>query len=193
MFVQRSPATATQQTELAIHVLDRWVDLSPHVTLCVPDLNCVVVLSIGEHSTHFDQKVITNRGKARVCGRVLTRWDQGDFICFWVEDLTFLEDFLIICHASNYVDQLFVVDNTMTGSWHNKLSNFKKRSFLMAILIDDLTLPEGIDNSASKDINRPFLSGHCAMKRWNREIDIQRNNIPLNRFRLLNLIDIDLM
>ena len=81
----------------------------------------------------------------------------------------------------------------MTGSWHNKLSNFKKRSFLMAILIDDLTLPEGIDNSASKDINRPFLSGHCAMKRWNREIDIQRNNIPLNRFRLLNLINIDLM
>ena len=55
MFVQRSPATATQQPELAIHVLDRRVDLSPHVTLSVPDLNCVVVLSIGEDSAHFDQ------------------------------------------------------------------------------------------------------------------------------------------
>ena len=53
IFVQGSPTTATQQSELAVHVFNGWVNLCPHVALGVPDFDGVVVFPIGEHSTHF--------------------------------------------------------------------------------------------------------------------------------------------
>jgi hypothetical protein len=48
--VERSPTTTTEQSELAIHVFDGWVDFSPHVGLDDVYFYGVVVLAIRENS-----------------------------------------------------------------------------------------------------------------------------------------------
>ena len=54
IIVERCPSTTTQKAELAIHVLDGWIDLGPIVASGIPYLYSVIVLAICKDTAHFN-------------------------------------------------------------------------------------------------------------------------------------------
>lgn len=106
--VERSPAAATQQPELTVHVFNSWIYLRPHVGLDNVDLDRIVVLSVGKNTAKLDQLTVADRTQTRVGCWVLARSDHCDFLGLGVEHLAFFEDFLAVGHASSDVYQLFV-------------------------------------------------------------------------------------
>lgn len=46
VLIQRSPAAATQQSELAFHIFDGWINLTPKVSKNIVQLNVIIVFSV---------------------------------------------------------------------------------------------------------------------------------------------------
>lgn len=109
--VERSPTAAAEQSELAVHVLDCRIDLCPHVGLHDIELYCIVVLAVRENSSKFHQLILPHCAQAGIGGRVLARGKKSHFQSLWVENLTLLENLLVVSHASSDVDHLLVTED----------------------------------------------------------------------------------
>lgn len=133
--VEGRPAAAAQEAELAL-VLDGRVHFRPEVGLDAVDLQGVVVLAVGVHSSEFQQVVLADGTEAGVGCLVLAGRDGFDLVGSGVEGLALFECFVVVGHASADVDRSLVAEDGVAGARDDQLSHFPQSSRSVIALVN---------------------------------------------------------
>ena len=79
----------------------------------------------------------------------------------------------------------------MTWTRNNQVSSWNEALFWWTVLIDSATFSVGVRYHPSDDKNGSTLCGYCPMKLRNIELNIKRDNIPLDGLSLFDILNVD--